>query len=297
VDHHRIYNTNEPGLGKTLETLEGLRRLGLGPVLILGTKVSLGVWQHEIKKWMGIDAVIYEGTPRQREKMWRGLLQPSWLTGGMGVQFVLATYKMAGELQKLKSSWPAIVCDEIHRGGLLKHTNQAYKAVEAMRSRCMVLLTGTPIRQGPQDLYAPMHLLDPFAFPSYWPFVGRHCVVIQDDFGKTLERMPKDAKKLRAAIAPYFIRHTKREVAKDMPPKTRIVIPVELTKGQRKIYDKLCQDNVCRIRRWCDNCTNPNDSIASLASTIGSASTIGHYGRWSSLNHYLGSNGRSILGR
>lgn len=241
VDHHRIYNTNEPGLGKTLETLEGLRRLRTGPVLVLGTKVSLGVWQHEIKKWLGVDAMIYGGTPRQREKLWdqfRNAQQP----GMKAIPFLLATFKMAAEIRERKSAWPAIVCDEIHRGGLLNHKTVTYKAVERLRSRYMVLLTGTPIRQGPQDLYAPMHLLDPFAFPSYWPFVGKHCVVINDDFGKTLERMPKDAKKLRAAIAPYFIRHTKREVAEDMPPKTRIVIPVELTKGQRKIYDKLCLD-------------------------------------------------------
>lgn len=241
IGHHRIYNTNEPGLGKTLETLEGLRRLETNPVLILGTKVSLGVWQAEIKKWLGEPSLIYEGTPAQREKLWLRFYYGQ-NGGSLHIKFVIATYRMARELFSRKSSWPAIVCDEIHRGGLLNHKSATYKSVQSFRSRCMVLMTGTPIRQGPQDLFGPMHLLDPYAFPSYWPFVGKHCVVINDQFGKTLERMPKDAKKLQAALKPYLIRRTKRQVAASLPPKTRHVVRIEPTKTQQKMIKQLVEN-------------------------------------------------------
>jgi len=42
---------------------------------------------------------------------------------------------------------------------------------------------------------------------------------------------------LQKRIQPFFLRRTKEEVVLDLPPKTEIVIPIELTKTQKDLYE------------------------------------------------------------
>src|SRR4029077_1854920 len=44
---------------------------------------------------------------------------------------------------------------------------------------------------------------------------------------------------LRDQVAPFILRRTKEEVARDLPPKTEIVRPVELRGAQRDLYEGL----------------------------------------------------------
>src|SRR6185436_3912233 len=44
---------------------------------------------------------------------------------------------------------------------------------------------------------------------------------------------------LREQIAPYILRRVKREVARELPPKTELLRPVELTGRQRELYEQI----------------------------------------------------------
>lgn len=96
--HKRVYNTNEPGLGKTIETLTAARRCGSTSILIVGPKVSLGVWQDEAIKWFNEPSIIYQGTPKQRAKLWDQFHKE-------GYRVMICTYAMAKEISTKRTQW------------------------------------------------------------------------------------------------------------------------------------------------------------------------------------------------
>lgn len=57
ADAHRCLNADQPGIGKTIETLAALIERGVrGPVLVLAPKTScLSVWPAEIERWLSTD--------------------------------------------------------------------------------------------------------------------------------------------------------------------------------------------------------------------------------------------------
>ena len=104
------------------------------------------------------------------------------------------------------------------------------------------LLTGTPIRQGVIDLYAPLHVVNRYLFKNYWQYVNKYCITIDTPFGKEIERRPRNVEEFRRMLSNYMIRRTKEEVINELPGKQRQLIFVEMTPKQIKAYDDLVKD-------------------------------------------------------
>lgn len=233
----RVYLASDPGTGKTAEALTAMMELtqGLGKVLIVGTKVSLGTWSYEAERWFGLSSFIYAGTPKKRKNIWNEFnLSNSRL--------LIINYKMCKEVNSYNTNWSMIIADEIHKGGLLNHKTDTWEYFKEMQSRYLILITGTPVRQGPQDLWAPLHLLDAKRFPAYWPFVNKHCIVNKEMFGKTIEGRPKDVKAFNEMVFTYMIRRLKKDVLPELPDKLRQAIPMIMDEKQQKLYDDLLEN-------------------------------------------------------
>lgn len=231
----RAYNGDHPGLGKTVQALVSMLELwDYGYVLIVGTKVSLGTWQYEAKKWFDLPTTLYSGTPKQRKAIMQEFLkQPKGI--------LITNFAMCEEIQQYGQIWQMVIADEIHKGGLLNHKTKTYKAFQKLKNRYLLLMTGTPIRRGPQDVWAPFHLIDPKAFPAYWPFVNRHCIVIKEMFGSTIENRPSNPKAFNDLVFKYMIRRKKQDVLKDLPNKIRQPIYLQLEGEQLKAYEALSE--------------------------------------------------------
>lgn len=90
-----------------------------------------------------------------------------------------------------------------------------------------IFLTGTPIANGkPKELWPLIHYLDPITWSSFWKYAPRYCGSSQDNGwncdGATNLHELQD--KLRSTI---MIRRLKKDVLKDLPPKTRKVVEIE----------------------------------------------------------------------
>lgn len=228
-------------LGKTITTLAATHRLEAYPCLIICPKFALHVWAQEIKTWLDTDAVIYTGTPKQREKCWQQFIQS-------GAKFLITnpaqTANILKHTEEAKFHWGAFVADEIHLSGLFNHKTKTFKDTSKLTRAIDVrfLLTGTPYRQGIVDLYGPLNIIEPKKFNSYWAFVNRYGVVIQDRYGKSIERNPKDVKEFRSMLSKYMVRRIKTEVFADMPTKQRTVVPLEMNREQRQVYQELSEE-------------------------------------------------------
>lgn len=245
VNQHRAILGDEPGLGKTLTTLTAVKRLGIssGPILVVAApKAALGVWRDEAKKWYGWDAMVFSGDipPHKRKGMLDSFQEE-------GFQMLIISYPMLSTILKWKRGWQAIICDEIHLGGLLNHKTAAHKTLKKFAYRYLFLLSGTPIRRGPQDLFAPLQLIDSHKFSSYWRFVYEHCIVIEGPFGKSIESRPKNPKALNQMLKQYLMRNTKKQQLKELPPKIRQKITLTMTKEQQRVYKQLQEEMIADI--------------------------------------------------
>lgn len=225
------------GLGKTATVLKSVDELGGYPTLVVATKNALGVWESEIKKWLGKQSVIYSGPPSRRQKAWEDFIAYS-------LPFIITNYAFVEEITQRKSSWPTIVADEIHLAGLLNRNTVTFERFKKLKSRYLFLMTGSPIRRSPADLWAPFNLLYPKQFNSYWQYVNKYCVTIKTKFGTEIESRPKNVLEFREMARRYMLRRTKEQVATDLPPKIRSMMPLEMTEKQRRLYTQLAEEMI-----------------------------------------------------
>jgi len=241
---HKVILGDEQGLGKTLTSLTSAIKLaGDKPrILVLAPKVALGTWAFEIEKWFGGRAMMYSGdTPKhERDKLWRKYQEEQ-------PELLVATYAMIGELSKRRADWPFIICDEYHKAGLSNRKSGTFKKFKKLHCRFLLLLSGTPVRKAPDDLFAPLHLVSPSKFPSYWDFVNNHCIAIHDGYGYKVEPRPRRPSEFKQIIAPYVVRRTKKKVLTELPPLQRQPVHISLEGKQKKYYDQLAKDDMLQV--------------------------------------------------
>jgi SNF2 family DNA or RNA helicase len=263
----RILEYDDMGLGKTVTVLTDIeskhKEEGTYNFLILCPKNALYVWQEEIHKWFDKKSIIYTGTPAKRKKLWNLFLHSE------DTDYLITTYAMASEIitnttrdyrfygrftiprRVNDHPWDAFVADEIHSSGLLNHKSKTYGVIEPFLRKLpnVYLLTGTAVRQGVKDFYAPCHIIDSYKFANYWQFVNRYCILLDTPFGKSIERRPKDPQLFRQIISKFMIHRTKKELIargdlKDLPGKQRQILPIIMNDVQEKIYTQLVNDMI-----------------------------------------------------
>jgi SNF2 family DNA or RNA helicase len=130
----RCLNADQPGIGKTIETLGALVEQGVtGPVLILAPKTSCStVWEPEIRKWLADDmpytiTVMAGLTPAKREAAWERFRLMTRSKQPAAIHFVIANAEQAG-IKKF-TVCPAGICDgdEDWCPELAQHVNKSEK--------------------------------------------------------------------------------------------------------------------------------------------------------------------------
>lgn len=150
------------------------------------------------------------------------------------------------EVKKIvKAKWDAVVYDESQR---LKQrgSKQSRTAARFTNVQHRLILSGTPIEQAPQDLWAQFRFALPQVFGKRWAdFDGdwlKPCGFMGYDRKFIEARMPA----FLATIAPHVMRLTKAEVL-DLPSMTFIESFVELEGTQRRVYRDLEKRHVTTL--------------------------------------------------
>ena len=237
VQGKRMLLCDEPGLGKTLQILTAINELKSRKTLIVAPKIATGVFKYECKKWYNWDSIVYSGTPKQR-----AALRDEFDSGKCNI--LITNYALLSEIKMYYPQWTTIICDEVHLGGLLNKKTQKFKTLKSMICENLFLMTATPIRSGPQDMWSLLHLLYPKVYNSYWQWVNKHCVVIDGIFGKEIQPKPKNPVKFKEMLNKHMVRNLKKDVLKQLPSKTRQVLPIEMTAKQKKAYNDVLHEMI-----------------------------------------------------
>ncbi|MEZ4273440.1 MAG: DEAD/DEAH box helicase [Myxococcota bacterium] len=109
---------------------------------------------------------------------------------------------------------------------------QNAKAVRQLVSERRLALSGTPIENRSEELWAAFDFLAPGFLGSLRQFRKRYGrPVAQGDDG-ALDR-------LRARVAPLILRRLKSEVARELPPKIETTVRCDMQSSQRALYDHM----------------------------------------------------------
>ena len=106
-----------------------------------------------------------------------------------------------------------------------------YHAVRLLRSRNKIAITGTPIENNTFDLYGQLSFACPGLLGNK-QFFREHYSTPIDKF-----KDHKRAIALQKKISPFILRRTKKQVAKELPDKTEMVIYCEMEAAQKNAYD------------------------------------------------------------
>jgi len=110
------------------------------------------------------------------------------------------------------------------------------QACFAIKTQHRLVLTGTPLENRQLDLWSIFRYLLPGLLGSRATFES---ALVQDREG-TMNR-------LRQQVAPFILRRTKNEVAKELPPKVEMDLLCPLTDVQRAEYARICTEGLARL--------------------------------------------------
>ncbi len=219
---------DEMGLGKTLQVLSLLaaRPVADRPGLIVCPASVVPVWREEIARFfpsLAVD-VLKAGHDFSAPTL------PS------GPALWLASY---AQLRKHRALLPNVefgyaVLDE---GQFIKNPDaKITQTCFAIRARHRVVLTGTPLENRQLDLWSIFRFLLPGLLGTRAAFEA----ALHAERGVTLTR-------LRAQLAPFLLRRTKNEVARELPPKVEMDLICPLTEVQRAQYAEICREGLERL--------------------------------------------------
>jgi SWI/SNF-related matrix-associated actin-dependent regulator 1 of chromatin subfamily A len=143
----------------------------------------------------------------------------------------------------VKAGYKTLICDESHfvKDITAQRTVAALEISGTVKNS--ICLTGTPIDNRPKELWSQLQIVNRTIFPKFFDFGIRHCGAFQKpaaqgqmvwDFSGVSNIAELD-KTLRSTI---MIRRTKDQVLKELPPKTRTMIPFVVDEAADKVYRK-----------------------------------------------------------
>jgi hypothetical protein len=217
---------DDMGLGKTLQTITHVLRekqsgRACGPTLIVMPTSLVGNWRREFGKFAPeLEVVAFHGPKRSSSGLARA-------------DVILTSYPLlVRDLDTLKNqAYHLVILDEAQ--AIKNPRSLAARAVRELSARHRLCLSGTPIENNLEELWSLFDFLMPGFLGDADSFRAQFRIPIE----RLGNQLRLDA--LRSAVAPFVLRRMKETVARDLPPKTEIVRPVDLGGDQRELYESI----------------------------------------------------------
>jgi superfamily II DNA or RNA helicase len=229
---------DDMGLGKTVQTLAHLlleREAGRldRPALVVAPTSLVVNWRRETARF----------APDLRVLVLHGLERKARFEAVPRHDLVLTTYPLlARDLERLsRYEYHVLVLDEAQH--IKNPKTKASRAARTLHARQRLCLTGTPMENHLGELWSLFDLLLP-------GFLGDE-TRFRRAFRVPIEQHGDEARRtaLTRRVAPFLLRRTKTEVARELPPKTEITRTVALAGGQRDLYETVRASMHAKVRQ------------------------------------------------
>ncbi|GHB94793.1 hypothetical protein GCM10007047_07910 [Cerasicoccus arenae] len=217
---------DEMGLGKTLQVLSllSIQKISNKPSLIVCPASVVPVWQQEVSRFfpeMRTEALGKDQnfvTKPDKDILW------------------LASYTQLRRHRSLLDAveFGYVVLDEAQ---FIKNPDaKSTQACMSLKAEHRLALTGTPLENRFLDVWTIFR----FLMPGLLGLRRRFEEAIMEDGPAAMAR-------IRTQLAPFILRRTKKEVAKELPDKVELDLVCPLTDLQRSEYVRIASEGVSRF--------------------------------------------------
>ena len=217
---------DDMGLGKTIQALSVVQYFSqIGPTLIITPTSVISNWESEIKKTC-VGITVKSFGSNYREKIAHSIKEKDVLICSYGL---LQQKEISSLLSKIK--WKTIVLDEAQ---MIKniHTKRSL-AIMNLKADIRIATTGTPIENHLSELWNLFNFLNPTLLGTKEKYRKDYILPIKKDNNSNV------LQNLKAIVSPFILRRLKKDVLPELPPKTEIVIEVELSHSETLFYDSI----------------------------------------------------------
>lgn len=252
LSKQRLFIGDEPGLGKTLQSIGIVDTANAYPCLVICPSSLKINWQREWEKFTNRSALVLDNSTATT---WPYLLQMRthsvaivnyeslrkffvWDIKGNPRSFRLKDVVFCPHIKMFRS----IIIDESHRVKDPSAQQTIFSKGIASGKRWRILLTGTPVVNSPEDLVAQLSILDRLT-----EFGGKSAFLARYGEGENLTELSQ------RLYGSCLIRREKAKVLTQLPSKTRCDLYVTISNQDEYL---LARDNLLEYLKTYKECTD-----------------------------------------
>lgn len=219
---------DEMGLGKTLQAIATAifkkELFGFSKTLIICPASLKAQWKSEIEKFTTEKAVVVEGAPNEREKLY----------AETDAYFQIINYETVLRDSKAinKTDFDFIILDEAQR--IKNFETITSNAIKSLQKKHALVITGTPIENKLIDLFSIVDFIAPNMLAPLWEFSYQHCYFDHNHKNKITGYY--NLQKLKERMRPVLVRREKQDVLEQLNQVTQIDVPVEMHPVQQDYH-------------------------------------------------------------
>ncbi len=247
---HGMLNADEMGLGKTFETIVALyiikelhlQRTGKPAKVLWLTKSAIletDSTKNEIARWdpeLKVVSVSGSKPAKEREFLFE-------LLSTIPNALILTNYETIRTTKAAASAqWDIIVMDEVHKlkgGANPSGPTEVWKSIKeiCVNAKFLIILSGTPIVNRPEEIWSYLHIFDPIRFDSANEF-RRQFSQLRQIAGAQKWEVNYD-RLLNFALKGKMIRRTAAEVGQELPELVEEEVLLPHNPEQAKVYKQM----------------------------------------------------------
>ena len=214
---------DDMGLGKTVQTIAFmLHTADQGPALVAAPASVVLNWRRELERFApSLHVEVLNASSDRKATIGQA-------TAG---DVVLTTYGLFVTEQETltQKQWNTVCLDEAHV--IKNRQTKTSAAVMQLQATHRIILTGTPVQNHLGELWNLFQFINPGLLGSHDQFHKKYIVPIE------LQDNKERSRQLKRIVSPFMLRRTKQEVIEELPDKTEVNMPVELSDEEMAVYE------------------------------------------------------------
>jgi superfamily II DNA or RNA helicase len=236
----RLLLADDMGLGKTAQAIsccDILRRAGrVRRGLVIAPASLKPQWAREWERFSDLPVTVVDGSPTERQAMYEK---------NKNGFFIINYEQLIRDLDVIRKWAPdLVVLDEAQR--IKNWATKTALSVKGLEPAYRLVLTGTPMENRIEELASVVEWVDDLALEPKWRLGAVHAVHAD---GRREVTGVRNLDTLRDRLRPCMLRRIRQEVLDQLPPRTDVRVPIELTEPQRGEHDALIQPIVALMQR------------------------------------------------
>ncbi len=225
---------DDMGLGKTVQALAViLTRAQQGPTLIVAPKSVCPNWISEAQKF----------APTLTPRLFGSGDRQTFLAELQPFDLVVCTYGLLQQDETAQAlaaiEWQTIVLDEAQ--AIKNFATKRAQGATNLQAGFKLITTGTPIENHLGELWSLFHFINPGLLGSLKQFNERFANPIERDKNRQARQQ------LKTLLQPFILRRTKTQVLTELPARTEITLPIELSPEELAFYEALRQKAIANL--------------------------------------------------